>query len=83
MKHVQNYQKVNAIVKRFDEYVDDVKSALSQTDEDNEFYEVSLDGSVDGVDILPILAAYYGVKEVTSVHSDCSEYNAIWIGYRD
>lgn len=83
MKHVQNYQKVNAIVKRFDEYVDDVKSALSQTGENNEFCEVSLDGSVDGVDIFSILAAYYGVKEVTSVHSDGSEYNAIWIGYRD
>lgn len=28
MKHVQNHQKVSAIVKRFDEYVSDVQEAL-------------------------------------------------------
>ena len=43
---------------------------------------VQLDGSVDGIDIFPVLAAYYDVKEVTSVHSDGTEYNTIWIGYR-
>lgn len=30
MKHVQNHQKVSAIVKRFDEYVSDVREAMAE-----------------------------------------------------
>lgn len=82
MKHVQNHQKVSAIVKRFDEYVSDVREAMAEAGGFSVHCNVQLDGSVDSIDIFPVLAAYYDVKEVTSVHSDGTEYNTIWIGYR-
>lgn len=83
MRHVQKYQKTSAIVKRFDEYVDDVKAAMAEAGGFSVHCNVELDGSVNGIDIFPVLAAYYDVSEVTSVHSDGSEYNTIWIGYRE
>ena len=82
MKHVQNHQKVSAIVKRFDEYVSDVREAMAEAGGFSVHCNVQMDGSVDGIDIFPVLAAYYDVKEVTSIHSDGTEYNTIWIGYR-
>ena len=83
MKHVQKYQKACAIVKRFDEYVTDVNEAMAEAGGFSVHCNVQLDGSIDGIDIFPVLAAYYGISEITSIHSDGSEYNTIWIGYRE
>lgn len=78
MKNTTKYQLCKAIVKFFDEYADDVRAALDDQD-----IIVSLDGSVDGCKPLEAMAAYYGVREVTSIHADDSEFNSIWIAYRE
>lgn len=78
MNHVKPTQICNVIVKSFDEYVDDVTNAFRSSD-----MIVGLDGSVDGSMPYEVLAKYYDVKEVTSIHADGTEYNAIWIAYKD
>lgn len=78
MKNTTKYQLCKAIVKHFEEYVDDVRAAFG-----NQNIVVSLDGSVEGCKPLEIMAAYYGVREVTSIHADDSEFNSIWIAYHD
>lgn len=80
MKNVKKHQLCAAIVKSFDEYVDDIHEALG-----DDSVVVNMDGSVPVSDLLlfEILAKYYDVKEITSIHSDSSEYNAIWIAYKN
>lgn len=78
MKNVRNYQKVSAFVKTFDEYRDDVARAMNLSEPD-----VYLDGTLGGEDISKEMAKYYGVSEITSIHSDGSEYNSIWIAYKE
>lgn len=78
MVHVKNHQKVNAFVKSFDEYREDLIAAFGNND-----LTVNLDGTVNGDYPKEILAAYYQVSEITSIHPDGSEYNAMWIAYKE
>lgn len=78
MKHVKSYQICKAIVKPFDEYVQDVEDAFGTTEMD-----VGLDGSIDGLMPTEELAKFYDVPEITSIHADGTEYNTIWIAYRE
>lgn len=78
LHHVQPHQLVKAIVKNFDEYCDDVRDALKDPN-----IEIDEDGSVADVPIRDKLAAYYGVKEITSIHNDATNYAVIWIAYKD
>lgn len=79
MKHAKQYQLCSAIVKPFDQYQDDVRAAFNNPD-----LEVGLDGAVCGSESLyEVMAKYYGVSEVTSIHADGTEYNAIWVAYKE
>lgn len=76
MKNVKQYQLCNAIVKSFDQYQEDVRAAFGDPD-----LEVGLDGSICGDNLYQVLASYYGVSKVTSVHADGTEYNGMWVAY--
>ena len=78
LRHVQPHQLVKAIVKDLDEYCDDVRAALNDPN-----IEIDEDGSVADVPIRDKLAAYYGVKEITSIHNDGTDYAVIWIAYKN
>ena len=79
MRNVKNHQLAKVIVKTFDEYVDDIYAAYG-----NVAVAVNLDGTVyDERPPYEILASYYGIRKITNIHSDGSEYNNIWIAYED
>lgn len=83
MQHVQSHQLVKAIVKSYEEYEQDIKNALVQSNQNTHDITVEIDGTVNGTIPYSLLANYYGVNEITSIHGDGTEYGTIWIGYKD
>jgi hypothetical protein len=78
LKNAKKHQLCSAIVKPFDQYQDDVRAAIGVPD-----IEVNLDGSVCGHNLREVMARYYGVSEVTGIHADGTEYNTIWVAYKE
>lgn len=88
MKNVQDWQKVTAIVlseEEFDEVVDEITKGQVGAYIDVEggitYVNSSSDVYVETSDIWGMLAEYYGVAEITSVHAD--ECDSIWIAYKE
>jgi len=82
MKNVRPWEQVSCICKTFGDFVLDVQKALDDPDA-----TVDLDGSIHSSsagDDLRRLAGYYGIKgEITSIHTDNSEYCGVWIAYKE
>lgn len=88
MKNVQDWQKVTAIVlseEEFDEVIDEITDGQvgAYVDFENGIVYVnsSSDASVETSDIWDMLAQYYGVAEITSIHAD--DCGSIWIAYNE
>ena len=88
MKNVQDWQKVTAIVlneEEFDEVIDEITKGQVGAYIDIEggitYVNSSSDICVETSDIWDMLAEYYGVVEITSIHAD--DCDSIWIAYKE
>ena len=88
MKNVQDWQKVTAIVlseEEFDEVIDEITKGQAGAYIDVEggitYVNSNSDVCVEKSDIWDMLAEYYGVAEITSIHAD--DCDSIWIAYKE
>ena len=82
MKNVDGYRICSSIVIPYDKFKEDFKKATG--DNDVHMY-IDIDGIVINSsvkDYYPLLAKYFGVKEVTSIHADddCFYIN-VWVSF--
>lgn len=96
MKNVTKYNLKNCIFKTEEEMLEDLKEMFLQDIKiscvlDGIYIEKIITQSEDEMEVESItreelfdkLAEYYDVKEITSIHTDNSEYLSFWICYKN
>lgn len=87
MKNVLDSEKKTCIFKTIDDFKRDVRTASNgdinvTTELDGiSFNDITKNDFADNIN--DIMADYYDVKEITSIHIDDCDYTGVWICYKE
>lgn len=86
IKNADNYRICNSIVIPFDEFKEDFKRATGDNDADIflDIDGINIKSSMGDIAYYPLLAKYFGVREVTGIHADDDVfYINVWVSFNN